>query len=356
MKYRLVYAGCNYFSSVFESLLSRPDVEIVLCLTGERDSPHVSQVVRSAKRSSVPIHYGRFTPALVHRIKGSSANVMLCAAYSHRVPVAELGIEFNLNLHPTLLPQGRGPNPMPYLVDGYSQFSGLTVHEMSPRFDDGDILDQLPVPVQIGWGFNELALAMHAHAPKLVNRVFNDLDELYVNRRPQGEGSYWPKPSRADRTVRWAESASTIAAKSRRFGSVGVLCSLDGIEYNIVHPMTAIEVDHSLESGSVVFRSPGATYVAVEGGMIRIETSSGDVRGAIPWRHAVGRLCRRAARTSRSITNKGIHTLRLKFLENIGLLGPLSLGTNVLGRRFEIRRDDGRVLPEHYKTEDSHAG
>jgi methionyl-tRNA formyltransferase len=277
----------------------------------------VSNVVRLAGESKIPIHYGNFTPQLVRRIRTLSPDAILAAAYSYRVPVAELGIKFNLNVHPTLLPHGRGPNPIPYLAGEHSQFSGLTVHEMSPRFDEGAIVAQQVVSVQEGWGFNELALAMYSRAPDLVNQVLDDLDELFANRRPQGEGSYWPRPSRGDRTVSWHESAAAIAAKSRMFGSVGLICSIDGKEHNVVHPITAVEIDHGFECGRVVLRSPGIAYVAVSGGIVRVVSKSADSNGLIPWRDVAARAYRRAARVIRPTRTWGLHSLTEKFLENI---------------------------------------
>ncbi|HYP06200.1 MAG TPA: formyltransferase family protein [Bryobacteraceae bacterium] len=302
-RYRLVYAGCDFFASVFDSLLARADIDVVLCLTGERHTPHVSNVARLARRNKIPVHYGGFTPRLIRRIRSLSADAMLCASYSYRVPVADLAIAFNLNLHPTLLPHGRGPNPIPYLIGEHSRFSGLTIHEMIHGFDQGAILAQQAVPVRENWGYHELALAMCAHAPTVVNQVFDNLEELFATRRPQEAGSYWPRPSREDRTVRWTEPAARIAAKSRRFGALGVLCLIDGEEQKITHPIAFVEVDHDFDCGRVILHSSGVAYVAARGGIVRIETGRSSRSGPLPLTNTFWHVRSRAFRALQRLTS-----------------------------------------------------
>lgn len=270
MKYRVVYAGYNFFSSVMASLLVRPDIELVLCLTGDSASKSISNVRRLAGKYDIPLHYGPLTDNVLRRIRSVSPDMIFSASYSYRIPVSRLGIKYNLNLHPTLLPYGRGVNPLPYLVTGHSELSGLTVHEMTDQFDAGCIVAQRPIPVGSGWGLNELAMAMYLEAPKLVNYVLDNFGELFANRKPQGEGSYWPKPSREQRTIRWSEPATEIDRKSRQFGSLGILCAVDGKEYEVVHPVSFIEVDHGTEYGRVLLYGRDYVYVAARDGVVRI--------------------------------------------------------------------------------------
>lgn len=290
MRRKVVFAGYNFFSSVFEALLARKDVEVVLCLTGEVNSRHIGNVVRLAKKANVPVHHGKLTPSAVSRIRSVHAELILCAAYSYRIPVSDLGISYNLNLHPTLLPHGRGPNPLPYLVAGFSEMSGLTLHEMTDEFDLGSIVAQQEVPVESGWGFNELAIAMYAEAPKLVHQALDNLEPLFANRRVQGEGSYWPKFSSRERTIDWSEPAHTIANKSRRFGSFGVLCQIEGKQYEVVRPITFVRANHDFTCGRVMFYGTQILYIAVLDGIVRVDIGEGPGSGS--WIRRFGKMLR----------------------------------------------------------------
>lgn len=269
MKLRLVYAGYNFFSSALQALLERTDVEVVLCLTGE-PSEHVSNVVKLAAEHGIPVHHGRIRDDTIELIQGLSTSVIFCAAYSYRIPVTRLGVKYNFNLHPSLLPEGRGPNPLPYLVAGRSELSALTIHEMIEEFDRGSILTQEPVPVQEGWGFDELAMAMYLRAPGLVHKTFNNLDYYFLNRNPQDAGSYWPLNDDDDRRVDWSETTEVIKNKSKRFGALGILCPIDRQEYEISAPITYIRMDHAYPPGQVILYGKGFWYVAAADGLVRL--------------------------------------------------------------------------------------
>lgn len=246
-----------------------------MCLTGHRLSGHIGNVVRLARSQRIPIVYGRLNSQSLRRVRAASPHVLLSAGYAQRIPVNDLGIQYNLNLHPTLLPEGRGPSPMSYLVFGKAEFSGLTIHEMTDRFDAGSIVAQQPLPIEPRWGFNELAMALFTQAPGLVNLVFDDLPGLFARRQPQGKGSYWNRPSERDRTIQWSEPASCIAEKSRRFGTRGVLCSVAGEKLEIVQPIAFVNMTHGHECGRVLFRSQRTAYIAVSDGVVAIEIPSG---------------------------------------------------------------------------------
>jgi methionyl-tRNA formyltransferase len=55
-----------------------------------------------------------------------------------------------INLHPSLLPAYRGPAPLFWQFYDAADTGGLTVHRISVREDDGDILAQRLVPVPVG--------------------------------------------------------------------------------------------------------------------------------------------------------------------------------------------------------------
>jgi methionyl-tRNA formyltransferase len=269
MKRRLVYAGYNFFSSVLQAFLERKDVEIVLCLTGNIDE-HVSNVMRLAVGRKIPVHHGKLDESVRNLITQLSPEIIFCAAYSYRIPVTRLGIRYNLNLHPSLLPHGRGPNPLPYLVGNQKEFSGLTIHEMTDKFDQGSILEKEAIPVGSGWGFDALAMEMYVRAPVLVNRVFDDLDNYFAKREPQVVGSYWPLPDAIDRRVDWTEPVAAIGDKSRRFGALGILCLIDGREYEITTPIAYISTPHVHAPGEVLLYGKGFWYVAASDGIVRI--------------------------------------------------------------------------------------
>ena len=67
---------------------------------------------------------------MVETLNELNLDGLICAAYMYRLPVSELNSRWAVNIHPTLLPEGRGGNPLPYLVDGHGDACGISIHEM----------------------------------------------------------------------------------------------------------------------------------------------------------------------------------------------------------------------------------
>ena len=63
--------------------------------------------------------------------------MFIIAEYSYLVP--DTDVKYAINIHPTLLPNGRGPTPLPYLINA-PEFSGVTIHKICNKFDSGDII------------------------------------------------------------------------------------------------------------------------------------------------------------------------------------------------------------------------
>jgi methionyl-tRNA formyltransferase len=72
------------------------------------------------------------------------ADVLISYAFPKLVPAELLSLfpKGGVNLHPALLPHYRGPQPFQCMVaDGaWRTFGGMTLHVMSDRYDEGDIL------------------------------------------------------------------------------------------------------------------------------------------------------------------------------------------------------------------------
>lgn len=52
-----------------------------------------------------------------------------------------------LNIHPSLLPQYRGGNPYSWVIINGEEKTGVTIHFMSDKFDEGDIVMQQTTPI-----------------------------------------------------------------------------------------------------------------------------------------------------------------------------------------------------------------
>jgi methionyl-tRNA formyltransferase len=85
--------------------------------------------------------------ALERQLSGINADVLISYAFPNLIPQRVLAgfRKGGLNLHPSLLPNYRGPHPVHRMVvDGqHLACGGVTLHKMSAGYDEGDILAQV---------------------------------------------------------------------------------------------------------------------------------------------------------------------------------------------------------------------
>ena len=265
---RIVYAGYNFFSSCLAHLTDRDDVEVVLCLTGTQNES-VGHIVSICERHGIPISFGRPNPATVSRIEWYEPDLLICAAYSYRLPVEALGGLCCINLHPSLLPNARGPNPLPDLLNNNSNVCGLSIHEMTPAFDVGPVLEQESIVLSPCTDIETLSLLMFAQAPQLLARVLSNFDDFWHHRTPQARGTYWPLNPDADRTI----DASTCRAAAaveivRRFATLGVFVVTTNMGTLVSHSIRVAAIQHAFMPGSVVMDGGQVKYVALRDGML----------------------------------------------------------------------------------------
>ncbi|MDQ3779308.1 MAG: methionyl-tRNA formyltransferase [Chloroflexota bacterium] len=90
------------------------------------------------------------TAATVATIAGVRPDLIVVACFPWRLPVALLALpRFGaVNVHPSLLPVGRGPEPVFWTLRRGERQTGVTLHQIDAGFDTGPILarDVLPVP------------------------------------------------------------------------------------------------------------------------------------------------------------------------------------------------------------------
>lgn len=201
----------------------------------------------------------------IHRLKAAGCEAVFCAGYLHRVPVDHsLPI---VNVHPSLLPAGRGAWPMPVTILRGLRESGVTLHKMEARFDTGDILLQRAFPVGPEDNLEMVTNRVRIVAADLCRRMAADFDRLWAAGRPQGAGEYWPCPQKPDYTITAATPPRETERILRAFFGFDCYLRTEETEYRIVRGVFRPE-PHPGPFGTVELRPDGTRRYAVRGGVI----------------------------------------------------------------------------------------
>lgn len=123
-----------------------------------------------------------------------------------------------VNLHPSLLPQYRGPNPYMQVILHGEKHSGLSIHLMDKHYDNGAILKQTKIPVFDTDTSKELKERTLREVRPLVYELINDLNERILTPVNQDEhkASYFPNISGDEKMLDFTVQTSDEISRTVR--------------------------------------------------------------------------------------------------------------------------------------------
>jgi UDP-4-amino-4-deoxy-L-arabinose formyltransferase/UDP-glucuronic acid dehydrogenase (UDP-4-keto-hexauronic acid decarboxylating) len=153
-------------------------------------------------------------PLWVEKIRSLAPDILFSFYYRDMVapPILEIPPSGCLNLHGSLLPRYRGRCPINWvLVNGETE-TGVTLHHMTPRPDDGDIVGQRPIPIAA----DDTALTLHRKAAGAAAALLDELLPPIIAgtapRQPQDKSlaTYFGGRTPRDGEIDWTRPASAV--------------------------------------------------------------------------------------------------------------------------------------------------
>ena len=196
---KIAYAGFDLMAPAFEELAR--ENEILRLFTCRVDGVYETndRVVARADSLGVPYTTDRITESDIETLIEDGCELLVSAGYYYRIPVdSRLPM---VNIHPSLLPYGRGAWPMPLaILDGLTE-SGVTVHKTEVGFDTGDILMQRRFALDLDETLESFMDEVNALLPPMMRELTADFARLWENAVPQGEGEYQAQPDPANYVI-----------------------------------------------------------------------------------------------------------------------------------------------------------
>ncbi len=222
---KIVYFGFDLFADCFRTLVNCPDIEIMALYTFPTDNRFEfnSQVIETAKKHGIEVHLEKITTEALKKYFDAGCDFTISAGYIHKIPILERVDFKGVNIHPALLPIGRGAWPFPCTILKGLTESGVTIHKITSRFDEGDILLQKSCTVSHNETLDTLTEKCQQIAVELTEKLIYDFPKLWENAQPQGEGEYWREPTDEDRTITPDMNEKEKDRIIRAFGSFGVI-------------------------------------------------------------------------------------------------------------------------------------
>jgi methionyl-tRNA formyltransferase len=126
-----------------------------------------------------------------------------------------------INIHPSLLPQWRGPAPIQYTILNGQERTGVSIIDLHPKIiDAGSILAQEHFNIPPLIKYHELEDELAELGGKMAAQVLSSFDDYWVNRREQDDFgvSRCRKISKSDGIISFkTDSFELISRKVRAF-------------------------------------------------------------------------------------------------------------------------------------------
>ncbi|SFC38521.1 formyltransferase family protein [Pseudoalteromonas denitrificans] len=188
--------------------------------------------------------------------------------YAWLIPIPEdMKTVYAMNVHPSMLPHGRGTTPVSWIINAYPQYAGVTFHKLTSEFDKGDIIYQKPMTLAVDESFETWMVKLHLSIPLMLNEILVDFEALYLKAHKQEQGSTWPKISINDRVINWNMTTQQIKALAACCGRFGIVAMLNN-ETLLVNNIEVGQIKHEYKNGTVIKEDSETYVVAVSDGFV----------------------------------------------------------------------------------------
>jgi methionyl-tRNA formyltransferase len=272
---KIAFLGYDFFYSCFEVLLEN-NYEIKWLFTFECDNKvnFNSKIITKANEIGAKVFHTRISKSDIEILKNEGCDLIISAAYPYKIPVIS-DSPFMINIHPTLLPVGKGPWPMPVVIlKGLSE-SGVTIHKISEEFDSGDILIKKAFTISSNENLESLSCKSQIVAKEILINLLADFISMWKNATPQGEGEYWAMPTFDERTLNWNLPVIQIDRIARAFGKFDSLATFNSKDW-VVQDLTVWAEKHNFTPGTLVHATNREVLVAGLDGYVCIRFFSID--------------------------------------------------------------------------------
>ncbi len=214
-------------------------------------------------------------PAFLTQLRELKPDIGVVVAYGHILKPALLALPPRgmVNVHPSLLPELRGPAPVEWaIVRGYEK-TGVTIMQLDAGMDSGPILHQLPHRIDPDVTGGELS----AHLAELGAQALIETLALLEQGDPppapvpqdDARATLAPKLTRESARIHWTKDARSIDWLIRGLDPrPGAWTEVNGVEIKLFAPMAVAQKSQRVPGE--VLSAGDSLVIATGGGTIEI--------------------------------------------------------------------------------------
>lgn len=233
----VVFMGTPSFATpILESLIQEYNVIMVVCQPDRKKNRKGQIEYPETKKLALQHGIKVFQPVHLkedyQKIIAINPDIIITCAYGQIVPKELLNYPKYgcINVHGSLLPELRGGAPIHWaIIRGYQE-TGITIMDMSPKMDAGDIISQAKISISDNMILEELYQKMSYLGRDLLMKILPDIISNKVTRRKQDEtkATYAYNVKKEETKIDFSKSSKEIKNLVRGLNpNPGAYCYLD---------------------------------------------------------------------------------------------------------------------------------
>jgi methionyl-tRNA formyltransferase len=240
---------CDFTATVLAVLAGSPGVDVRAVIVAG-DGGSLPGLAAAGDVVTVPDRATLSAPSFRDRLRALAPHLVVVACFPWRLPAAVRAIPTHsaLNIHPSLLPDGRGQEPVFWTFRRDERETGVTVHRLDAGFDTGPILARQRLPIPEGATIATLERDLARLGSTLVLDRLPAIRDGSADYTPQEREPDWvapvPRPDDLVVPTGWPvrRAARFIRAVADTWGPLPVLVEGTG-QRLAVRAVVAIEAD-----------------------------------------------------------------------------------------------------------------
>lgn len=265
---RFAITATDRWLGIFQALVERGWTPLKVFTTPvDGRLHHHAALLEYSRRLGVEAQISRLSSEGLQQLAERGCEALVVASYAWRIPEWRAHLRYAVNFHPSPLPHGRGPYPLPAAILGQASHWAVSCHKLEAAFDAGDVLRSLEFPLGADEDHDSLDLKLQLAARRLASDVGANFEHYWQAAVPQSDGSYFPPWTDADRRLDFSQSVAQILRRVRAFGPLETLAEVGQLRLFVRRAVGWTEA-HRLAAGTVVHANQLSMVVAAGDGFI----------------------------------------------------------------------------------------
>lgn len=227
-KYKIIFLGTPEFSlSSLQALIDDDRFEILAVITepnrpaGRNRQLTPPPVKVLAQQHKIQVLQPEKIQAISYKLYAISPDVAVVVAYGQIIPQEILDIPKRgfVNIHPSLLPEYRGPAPIQAAILNNDKRTGVTLMKMDKELDHGPILAKSQWLIAKSVNYQKLSKQLSALGAELLIKHLSDYLDRKIKPQHQNhqKATYTKILKKSDGEIKWQEPVEIIERKIRAY-------------------------------------------------------------------------------------------------------------------------------------------